>query len=430
MASRIRIKGRKKIQGAISVGGAKNAALAIIPATLLAGDKCILENVPQITDVLTFQNILREMGASVQQTADNTFEIDTTEVTQWQAVSESMNSFRASYYVLGVLLARFKRAKAVLPGGCNIGLRPIDQHIKGFEALGGKVKIEHGTISVEAEKLTGNTIYLDVVSVGATINIMFAAAGAEGTTVIENAAREPEVVDVANFLNGIGVRVRGAGTATIRITGTEFRRGVTHPVIPDRIEAGTWLAMAVATNSDITVHNVIPVHLEAVIAKLKEMGAKVAEGEDYVRVISNGNLRSVDLKTFPYPGLPTDLQSQMMIALLHANGVSTIIENIFNNRFRCVPELQRMGVNVKVDGNMAIIDGPKRLSGSVVYATDLRCAAALIIAGLCAEGETTIENIFHLDRGYEKVVKKLRALGADIVRETYDELNDQMTIID
>ena len=334
MASRIRIKGRKKIQGAISVGGAKNAALAIIPATLLAGDKCILENVPQITDVLTFQNILREMGASVQQTADNTFEIDTTEVTQWQAVSESMNSFRASYYVLGVLLARFKRAKAVLPGGCNIGLRPIDQHIKGFEALGGKVKIEHGTISVEAEKLTGNTIYLDVVSVGATINIMFAAAGAEGTTVIENAAREPEVVDVANFLNGIGVRVRGAGTATIRITGTEFRRGVTHPVIPDRIEAGTWLAMAVATNSDITVHNVIPVHLEAVIAKLKEMGAKVAEGEDYVRVISNGNLRSVDLKTFPYPGLPTDLQSQMMIALLHANGVSTIIENIFNNRYR------------------------------------------------------------------------------------------------
>lgn len=424
LASRIKVKGKKTIKGSISVSGAKNAALAIIPATILAGDTCILENVPQITDVMTFQHILKEMGAEVEQIDQSKFKVDSSTMTEWQAVSESMNSFRASYYVLGALLARFKKAKAVLPGGCSIGLRPIDQHIKGFEALGAKCKVEHGTITVEAERLIGTTIYLDVVSVGSTINIMLAAAGAEGRTVIENAAREPEVVDVANFLNGIGVKVRGAGTATIRITGNDNRTGVTHPIIPDRIEAATWLSMAVATNSNIKVENVIPVHLEAVIAKLREMGAKIEEGEDFIKISANGNLKAVDLKTFPYPGLPTDIQSQMMIALLQAKGVSTIIENIFDNRFRCVSELRKMGVDIKVDGSMAMIEGPQSLSGALVYATDLRCAAALIIAGLCAEGETIIENIFHLDRGYEHVIEKLSALGAEIVRETYETLDD------
>ena len=416
MASKLIINGGKRLAGDISVGGAKNAALPILPATLLAGEVCILENVPGIADVKSFQKILIEIGAEVEALDAHTLRIDTREIKDWRCLSPKMSSFRASYYVLGALLARFSKAQALLPGGCDIGLRPIDQHIKGFEALGATVSIDKGIITVEAEKLVGTTIYMDITSVGATINIMLAASGAEGTTVIENAARAPEVVDVANFLNGIGVRVRGAGTGTIRITGNQYRTGITHPVIPDRIEAGTWLAMAAAVNSDIKVCNIIPVHTEAVVAKLREMGAHIEEGVDYVRVISNGNLKSVDIKTLPYPGLPTDMQSQITIALLKAHGVGTIIENIFDNRFRYVNELQNMGVDIKVNGNIAMIHGPQQMRGATVHATDLRCAAALVIAGLCAEGETIIEDVYHLDRGYENVVEKLSALGADIRR--------------
>jgi len=418
LASRLRIKGGKKLSGKINVGGAKNAVVAIIPAAILAGDICTLENVPQLLDVLNFQKILQSLGAEAEFIEENTLRINPNTINTYDATAPIMSEFRASYYVLGSLLARFNKAKALLPGGCNIGLRPIDQHIKGFEALGATVDINHGVISVEAKNgLKGNTIYLDIVSVGATINIMLAAAGAEGVTVIENAAREPEIVDVANFLTGIGARVRGAGTGTIRVTGTPHRIGVTHPVIPDRIEAGTWLALAAANNSDITVENVIPVHLDAVIAKLKEMGAHVEEGEDYVRIVSNGNLKAVDLKTFPYPGLATDMQSQMMIPLIRAEGVSTIIENIYNNRFKVVNELSKMGIKVKVDNNIAVVEGPQKLSGAIVRATDLRCSAALVIAGLCAEGETIMEHVYHLDRGYEKAVEKLQAVGADIIRE-------------
>lgn len=418
MASRLKIKGGKKLEGRIKVSGAKNAVVAIIPAVILAGDVCTLENVPQLLDVLNFQKILQSLGAKAEFTEENTLVIDPRPINSWDSRDPLMGDFRASYYVLGALLARFGKAKALLPGGCNIGVRPIDQHIKGFEALGAKVDVNHGVITVETENgLIGNTIYLDIVSVGATINIMLAAAGASGTTVIENAAKEPEIVDVANFLTGIGARVRGAGTGSIRITGTKNRSGVTHPVIPDRIEAGTWLAMATATNSDITVDNVIPVHLEAVIAKLKEMGAKVEEGEDSIRIVSNGNLKAVDLKTFPYPGLATDMQSQMLIPLIRAKGVSTIIENIYNNRFRVVNELSKMGVKIKLENNIAVVKGPQEFTAATVKATDLRCSAALVIAALCAEGETTIEEIYHLDRGYEKVVEKLRGVNADIRRE-------------
>jgi UDP-N-acetylglucosamine 1-carboxyvinyltransferase len=418
LATRLRIKGGKKLEGNIRVSGAKNAVVAIIPATILAGDTCTLENVPQLLDVLNFQKILQSLGAKAEFIEENTLRVDPKTINTWDSRDPIMGEFRASYYVLGALLARFGKAQALLPGGCNIGVRPIDQHIKGFEALGATVEINHGVITVEAENgLVGNTVYLDIVSVGATINIMLAAAGASGTTIIENAAREPEIVDVANFLSGIGARVRGAGTGTIRVTGTANRSGLTHPVIPDRIEAGTWLALATATNSDITVENVIPVHLEAVIAKLKEMGATVEEGEDYIRIVSNGELKAVDLKTFPYPGLATDMQSQMLIPLIKAEGVSTVIENIYNNRFRVVNELSKMGVKIKVDNNIAVVEGPQELTAATVRATDLRCSAALVIAGLCAKGETVMEHVYHLDRGYEKAVEKLRGVGADITRE-------------
>jgi len=422
LATRLRINGGKKLKGSIKVSGAKNAVVAIIPATILAGDICTLENVPQLLDVLNFQKILKSLGASAEFIEENTLRVDPKKINTWDSRDPITGEFRASYYVLGALLARYGKAKALLPGGCNIGVRPIDQHIKGFEALGATVEVNHGVITVEAENgLVGNTVYLDIVSVGATINIMLAAAGALGTTIIENAAREPEIVDVANFLTGIGARVRGAGTGTIRVTGTPSRTGVTHPIIPDRIEAGTWLAMAAATNSDIKVENIIPVHLEAVVAKLKEMGATVEEGEDYISINSNGDLRAVDLKTFPYPGLATDMQSQMLIPLIKADGVSTVIENIYNNRFRVVKELNKMGVNIKVDNNIAIIDGPQKLSPATVRATDLRCSAALVIAGLCADGETIMEHVYHLDRGYEKVVEKLSGVGADITREIIEE---------
>ncbi len=419
MSGKLRIYGGKPLQGTIKVSGAKNAVLALIPGCILANDICVLENVPQLLDVLNFCEIMSGLGAEAEFVSENTLRIDPRGINSHQALMPVVNDFRASYYVLGALLARFGQAETLLPGGCNIGLRPIDQHIKGFEALGAEVEMDHGIIKVTAKNgLKGTTIYLDIVTVGATINIMLAAAGASGTTVIENAAREPEIVDVANFLNGIGVRVRGAGTATIRITGTRERSGIVHPVIPDRIEAGTWLAMAAATHSDIRVENVIPVHLEAVIAKLKEMGVDIEEGEDYLRINANGELQGVSLKTFPYPGFPTDMQSPMMIPLLRAHGNSTIIENIYNNRFQVVAELRKMGVDVMVDNNTASMAGPQELKPAVVAATDLRASVALVIAALCADGESVMENVYHLDRGYESAVEKLQAIGARIVRET------------
>ncbi len=412
------IKGGARLEGKVEIGGFKNAAVAIIPATLLAGDTCTIENLPNISDVVILSRLLEGLGARVEQVEPGTIQIDTKDIKACSIDYQSAKDLRASYYFLGAALARFKKASVVYPGGCCIGNRPIDQHIKGFEALGAKVVIEHGIISVEAEELVGAEIFLDIASVGATINIMLAATMARGITTIENAAKEPHIVDVANFLNCMGASVKGAGTDTIKIEGVDNLRGCIHNVIPDQIEAGTYMIAAAATGGNVVINNVIPKHLEAITAKLREMGVTVLENGDSIHVKSLDSLKSVNVKTLVYPGFPTDLQQPICSLLTMAGGTSIITETIFEGRFKYVGELKRMGANIKVEGRTAIVQGVERLTGAKVSASDLRAGAALVVAGLIADGETEIENVHYIHRGYDQLYEKLRSLGAKI-RKTY-----------
>ena len=415
-----RINGGKRLEGAVTISGAKNAALAIIPAVILSGESCLLENLPEIEDVRIVEEILTSMGAAISRTPDGSMRIDPSGINTFSVTGKMVSSMRASYYLLGALLGRYKKAEIALPGGCAIGQRPIDQHIKGMRALGADIVIQGGSVKARADKLKGAEIYLDVVSVGATINIMLAAVAAEGQTIIANAAKEPHVVDVANFLNMMGANVKGAGTDIIRIQGGRRLHGCTYAVIPDQIEAGTFMIAAAATRGDVIINNVIPTHLEAISAKLMECGVTVTEGDDgrdfFIRVSADKRPRAVNIKTLPYPGFPTDLQQPMMALLATAEGNSFIMENIFENRFNHVPELAKMGASISISSRTATVEGVERLYGAPLCASDLRAGAALVIAALAAEGESTISQIHFIDRGYEFLEQKLRALGADITR--------------
>lgn len=415
-----RINGGKRLEGAVTISGAKNAALAIIPAVILSGESCLLENLPEIEDVRIVEEILTSMGADISRTPDGSMRIDPSGISTFSVTGEMVSSMRASYYLLGALLGRYKKAEIALPGGCAIGQRPIDQHIKGMRALGADIVIQGGSVKAKADRLRGAEIYLDVVSVGATINIMLAAVAAEGQTIIANAAKEPHVVDVANFLNMMGANVKGAGTDVIRIQGGRRLHGCTYAVIPDQIEAGTFMIAAAATRGDVIINNVIPTHLEAISAKLMESGVTVSEGDDgrdfFIRVSADKRPRAVNIKTLPYPGFPTDLQQPMMALLATAEGNSFIMENIFENRFNHVPELAKMGASISISSRTATVEGVERLYGAPLCASDLRAGAALVIAALAAEGESTISQIHFIDRGYEFLEQKLRALGADIMR--------------
>lgn len=415
-----RINGGKRLEGAVTISGAKNAALAIIPAVILSGESCLLENLPEIEDVRIVEEILTSMGADISLTPDGSMRIDPSGISTFSVTGEMVSSMRASYYLLGALLGRYKRAEIALPGGCAIGQRPIDQHIKGMRALGADIVIQGGSVKARADRLRGAEIYLDVVSVGATINIMLAAVAAEGQTIIANAAKEPHVVDVANFLNMMGANVKGAGTDVIRIQGGRRLHGCTYAVIPDQIEAGTFMIAAAATRGDVIINNVIPTHLEAISAKLMECGVTVTEGDDgrdfFIRVSADKRPRAVNIKTLPYPGFPTDLQQPMMALLATAEGNSFIMENIFENRFNHVPELAKMGASISISSRTATVEGVEKLYGAPLCASDLRAGAALVIAALAAEGESTISQIHFIDRGYEFLEQKLRALGADITR--------------
>ena len=411
---KIIIKGGNKLRGTVNISGFKNAALPIMVATILTKDKCIIENLPMIRDVDCLKEILIKIGAKVKLIEKGAMEIDTTNIEKCKLTDEINRKMRASYYLLGAGLGRFKESEVLYPGGCDIGVRPIDQHIKGFEALGATVEIDHGIIKCKADKLRGNRIYLDVVSVGATINIMMAATLAEGITIIENAAREPHIVDVANFINACGGKIIGAGTDIIKIVGVERLKGCNYSVIPDQIEAGSYMIMGVATEGDIIVNNVIPKHLEPVTAKLREMGVEVTEYGESIRVTVNKKLRSVDIKTLPYPGFPTDLQQLMSALLSKTKGTSVVTETIFDGRFKFVDELKRMGANILVDGRIAVIKGVENLMGTRVEAKDLRGGAALIVAALSANGVTEINKAYHIERGYEDIIDKLLNLGADI----------------
>lgn len=414
------IKGGKPLKGQVAVSGAKNATVALIPAALLANDTCVLENLPQIRDVYVLKEIVEQMGAKVQMNETGTMEIVSSDLCNSHISNGKVKELRASYYLLGALLARFGEVSMAYPGGCDIGLRPIDQHIKGFRALGAEVEIEHGIIGIKAKKLAGAHIFLDVVSVGATINLMIAATMAEGTTVLENVAKEPHVVDVANFLNSMGAEVKGAGTDVIKIRGVERMHGSTYMVIPDQIEAGTYMIAAAAIpGGNVVIESVIPKHLDSIAAKLIEMGVEVQFNGNSVRVRNQRRPKSVDIKTLPYPGFPTDLQQPITSMLAQAEGTSMITESIWEGRFRHVDELKRMGADIKVEGRVAVIEGIEALSGARVSATDLRAGAALVIAGLMAKGETEVCNLFHIDRGYENLEGKLATLGAEIKRVKY-----------
>lgn len=416
------INGGKSLRGSVEINGAKNAAVAILPAAIIANTgKCVIDNIPDIEDVHCLERILKSLGCTVNKLDNNTLEIDSTDVNNFDACTEDVRRMRASYYFIGSLLARFKQARVELPGGCPIGVRPIDQHIKGFEALGAEVVIEHGAVKVKADRLVGTNIFFDVVSVGATINVMIAATLAEGVTTLENVAKEPHIVDVANFLNTMGADIKGAGTDVIRIRGVKELSGCSYSVIPDQIEAGTFMISAAATRGDITIKNVIPKHLESITAKLIEMGVVVEEGDDSVRVTVDGELKGVNIKTTPYPGFPTDIQQPMSSLLSTVPGRSMINESIYENRHKHTDELKKMGANIKVEGRVALIDGVEKLTGAVVVATDLRAGAAMVVAGLMAEGETEITNIEHIDRGYPHIEEKFRSLGADIHRVSCED---------
>ncbi len=410
---RIRVKKSGPLKGSINIDGAKNAVLPIIAATLLANDKCILKSVPNLRDVHVISDLLRHLGAKVEY-KDNTLTVDSTTINTYEAPYELVKKMRASFLVMGPLLARFNHTKISMPGGCAIGTRPIDLHLKGFKALGADVNIDHGVVEAKTDHLKGDKLYLDFPSVGATQNIMMAAVLADGITIIENAAEEPEIVDLANFLNEMGACVRGAGTNTIKITGVKKLKGTEHTIIPDRIEASTYMVAAAMTKGDILLNNVIIDHLKPVIAKLKEAGAKVIEGENSIRVIGPEKIKPIDVKTLPHPGFPTDVQAQFMAMLTVADGTGVVIETVFENRFMHVNEFNRMGANIKIDGRSAVVNGVDSLVGAEVTATDLRAGAALILCGLIADGTTNINEIYHIQRGYVDIDKKFRALGGDV----------------
>jgi len=406
------VEGGNSLEGQITVSGAKNAALPIITASLLADSPSTLLDIPALRDVNNLCKILDDMGAKIRR-EDSTVEVDPRSLHKYEADSELARQLRASYYILGVMLAKNGRAKTSLPGGCNIGNRPIDLHLKGFKALGAEIDLNHGIIEVKADKLKGDKIYLDYPSVGATINIMLAATKAEGKTVIENAAREPEIVDLANYLTVMGAKIKGVGTDAIKIEGVDTLHGEEHRIIPDRIEAGTYMIAAAITKGDVFVNNVLTEHVKPLIAKLHEMNVDIEEEIEGVRVSASKELEAVDVKTLPYPGFPTDMQSQMMVLLTQANDTSLVIETVFENRFMHVDELKRMGADIKIDGHSALVK-PGKLTGAEVAAADLRAGAALILAGLVAEGQTEIRDIFHVERGYENIDTKLSGIGAKI----------------
>ena len=410
------IEGGHRLHGEVKISGAKNSVLAIMPAAILAEGPCIINNIPNIADVKYVQTMLEHLGAEIIQLSEDSISIDTTNVKSHALELPMVSKMRASYYFIGALLARFGEASLPYPGGCEIGARPIDLHKKGLEALGAKFEIKHGIINVKAKQLKGARIYFDVISVGATINLMISSVKAEGQTIIENAAKEPYIVDTANFLNAMGAKIVGAGTDTIRIVGVPTLHKCEHTIIPDQMEAGTYMIAAAATRGDVTLTNVIPSHLEAISAKLAEMGVGIEEHEDSVRVFCEHRTKSTNIKTMPYPGFPTDMQQPMSVLLAISKGTSLVTENIFESRFKYLNELQRMGAIINNEGQIAVIEGVEELSGAPVYSHDLRAGAALVVAGLVAEGETTIENISHIDRGYEKLEEKLSKLGANIRR--------------
>lgn len=420
------IKGGRRLTGEVTISGAKNAAVAILPAVILSDEPCIIENVPSISDVTISLRILKEMGAEITSAGHDAYRIDPTGIDNFCVPYETARKMRASYYFLGALLGKFNKARVSMPGGCPLGDRPIDQHLKAFSALGAEHTLSQGMIDLKADKLTGNQIFFDVVTVGATMNAMLAAVKAEGLTVIENAAKEPHIVDLANFLNSMGANIMGAGTDVIKIRGVKKLHGTTYSVIPDQIEAGTFMVAIAATKGDAIVKNVIPKHLESITKKLEKIGVKIEQYDDSLRVWVDGPLVKTNVKTAPHPGFPTDMQSQIATLLTLAEGTSIITENIWDQRFRYVDELRRMGADITVNGKIALIEGTGKLMGAPVKACDLRAGAALIIAGLAASGITEIEDIFHIERGYDCMEGKLRALGADIEKVTFpDKASDK-----
>ncbi|MGI5967867.1 MAG: UDP-N-acetylglucosamine 1-carboxyvinyltransferase [Anaerotruncus rubiinfantis] len=417
------VEGGTRLTGEVTISGAKNAAVAIIPATVLAQGKCVIENIPNISDSAVLFKILRSMGAEVRMLDRTTVEIDTSYIGEPVVPYELARFLRASYYMLGALLGRCNRASVSMPGGCNFGVRPIDQHMKGFEALGASISIDSGMINANADMLLGAHIYFDMVSVGATINVMLASVKAKGITILENCAKEPHIVDLANFLNSMGADIRGAGTDVIKIHGVDILHGTTYSIIPDQIEAGTYMVAAAATGGDVLVKNVIPKHMEAITDKLEKAGATVIEYDDSIRVMRDAELSKVNVKTLPHPGFPTDMQPQMTALLSIAHGTSIVTEGVWDNRFRYVDELRRMGAQIQVDGKVAVIEGVPQLTGAPVRAVDLRAGAAVLIAAMTARGTTEIEDIEHIERGYEDIVEKLTALGANVRKVIIPEGN-------
>ena len=418
------IRGGKPLFGEVTVSGAKNAAVAIIPAAVMVDGVCRIENIPMVSDVLIQLEILRELGCGVRVLNKDTVEIDATTLNTSSAVSDLNRKMRASYYLIGAFLGRFGKAEVAMPGGCNFGgVRPIDQHMKGFEALGAKMEIRNGIVCADGSQgLRGANIYLDVASVGATVNIMLAACLSEGQTIIENAAKEPHIVDLANFLNSMGADIMGAGTDVIKIRGVSALTGGFYSIIPDQIEAGTYMAAVAAAGGSVLVKNVIPKHMDCITAKLEEMGCEISEEDDNIRVTRSGPTHKIQVKTMYYPGFPTDMQPQLAAALCLAEGTSVVTEGVWENRFRYSDELRRMGAHIQVDGKVAVIEGVEKLTGAPVRASDLRAGAALVIAGLAAEGTTEIEEIGYIERGYEDIVEKLRKLGADISRVSFEDV--------
>ena len=411
------IKGQNRLKGEVIISGAKNAAVAIIPAAIMADDICIIENLPYIEDVKCLFATLNKLGAKCEYIDKHTLRIDSRNLENVSVTFEEVRKMRASYYLLGALLARFKSAEVAMPGGCNFGTRPIDLHLSGFASLGAEVEMKGEVVKVSAQSLKGASIYMDTVSVGATINIMLAASMAEGVTTIENAAREPHVVDAANFLNMMGANIKGAGTDVIRITGVEKLHGAQYTIIPDQIEAGTYMIAAAVTKGDVVVKNIIPTHMDSLSAKLLEIGVGVEEGDDYIRVFyDDKEYKGVNVRTMAYPGFPTDMQPQMAVLLSVCKGKSVITENVWDKRYQYTDELKRLGAKINVEGRMAIIEGVESLTGTDVDATDLRAGAAMILAGLCARGETVVGEVKYIDRGYEEVENKFGLLGADIKR--------------
>ncbi|SET98690.1 UDP-N-acetylglucosamine 1-carboxyvinyltransferase [Lacrimispora sphenoides] len=408
------MKGGNPLVGEVTIGGAKNAALGILAAAIMTDEDVLIDNLPDVRDINVLLEAIEEIGAKVERIDRHTVRINGKTIREVSVDDDYIRKIRASYYFIGAMLGKYKSAQVPLPGGCNIGSRPIDQHLKGFRALGADVRIERGAVIAHAIDLVASHIYLDVVSVGATINVMMAATLAEGQTILENVAKEPHVVDVANFLNSMGANIKGAGTDTIRIRGVRKLHGTEYSIIPDQIEAGTFMCAAAITRGDVMVKNVIPKHLEAISAKLLEMGCEVVEFDDAVRVVGKSYQKHTDIKTLPYPGFPTDMQPQMTVTLALAKGTSVVTESIFENRFRYVDELSRMGANVKVEGNVAVIDGVEGFTGAFVNAPDLRAGAALVIAGLAADGYTVVDEIGYIQRGYECFEEKLQGLGAMI----------------